>query len=34
MTLNQIEKFLEHDKLEGDTVLDELGWISSFRYYN
>ena len=24
MTLDQIEKFLEHDKPEGDNVLDEL----------
>lgn len=24
MTLDQIEKFLEHDKPEGDTILDEL----------
>lgn len=27
MTLDQIEKFLEHDKPEGDNVLDELDGI-------
>jgi hypothetical protein len=27
MTLDQIEKFLEHDKPEGDTVLEELDGI-------
>jgi hypothetical protein len=27
MTLDQIEKFLEHDKPEGDTILDELDGI-------